>query len=60
VVVPYKLGEGEHRQPVCATLIGGLFADDKILSVAHAVQRASRWYQTMTEAVRGQPFYRAA
>jgi Asp-tRNA(Asn)/Glu-tRNA(Gln) amidotransferase A subunit family amidase len=44
-IVPYGLTEGEHSQPRCATIIGNLFADDKILSVAHAYQRATDWHQ---------------
>ncbi len=45
VIVPYAMTEGEHSQPRCATIIGNLFADDKILSVAHAYQRATDWHQ---------------
>ena len=44
-IVPYGFTEGEHSQPRCATIIGNLFADDKILSVAHAYQRATDWHQ---------------
>jgi Asp-tRNA(Asn)/Glu-tRNA(Gln) amidotransferase A subunit family amidase len=40
-IVPYKFSDGENSQPVCATIIGDLFADDKILSVAHAFQAAT-------------------
>ena len=42
VVVPHKL---ENGQPQCITLIGDLFADGKILSVAHAYQRATAWHR---------------
>jgi Asp-tRNA(Asn)/Glu-tRNA(Gln) amidotransferase A subunit family amidase len=45
VIVPYGMTEGERSQPRCATIIGNLFADDKILSVAHAYQRATDWHQ---------------
>ena len=40
VVVPHAFRNG---QPVCITLIGAPFADDKILSVAHAYQTATEW-----------------
>ncbi|MFK7777910.1 MAG: hypothetical protein QM501_07265, partial [Gimesia sp.] len=41
-VLPYKLGV---EQPECITLIGNLFADDTILSVAHAYQSATHWHK---------------
>jgi len=44
-IVPYAFTEGEHAQPRCATIIGNLFADDQILSVAHAYQRATDWHE---------------
>ena len=44
VVVPYDFGGEEHQQPICTTIIGNLFADDKILSVAHAYQSATDWH----------------
>ncbi|MDH3225389.1 MAG: amidase, partial [Gemmatimonadota bacterium] len=50
-VVPYGFGlrnpEGEDQkpQPLTTTLIGDLFADDKILSVAHAFQTATDWHK---------------
>ncbi len=49
VVVPYGFGpmgpEGdEAEQPLTTTLIGNLFADDKILSVAHLVQETGDWH----------------
>jgi Asp-tRNA(Asn)/Glu-tRNA(Gln) amidotransferase A subunit family amidase len=40
-IVPFTIKDG---QPRCATLIGNLFADDKILSVAHAYQSATEWH----------------
>ena len=43
VVVPYDFG-GDNPQPLTTTLIGDLFADDKILSVAHAYQRTTEWH----------------
>ncbi len=44
-IVPYDFGgEGDVPQPVCTTIIGDLFADDKILSVAHAYQAATEWH----------------
>jgi Asp-tRNA(Asn)/Glu-tRNA(Gln) amidotransferase A subunit family amidase len=44
-IVPYGWTEGDNGQPRCTTIIGDLFADDKILSVAHAYQRATPWHQ---------------
>ncbi|WP_419948770.1 amidase [Candidatus Palauibacter sp.] len=48
-VVQYGFGpagpEGEEAdQPLTTTLIGDLFTDDKILSVAHAFQSATDWH----------------
>jgi Asp-tRNA(Asn)/Glu-tRNA(Gln) amidotransferase A subunit family amidase len=37
--------EGQPAQPECTTLIGALFADDRIVSVAHAYQRATDWHE---------------
>ena len=36
--------EFTHEKPICTTIIGDLFADDKILSVAHAYQSATDWH----------------
>lgn len=44
VVFPYRMSDGANSQPVCTTIIGALFADDAILSVAHAYQRATDWH----------------
>jgi aspartyl-tRNA(Asn)/glutamyl-tRNA(Gln) amidotransferase subunit A len=44
VVVPYGFGEGANAQPLCTTIIGDLFADDKILAVAHRYQVATQWH----------------
>ena len=46
VVVPYGISEDEDspQQPICTTIVGALFADDKILSVAHAYQVATEWH----------------
>jgi Asp-tRNA(Asn)/Glu-tRNA(Gln) amidotransferase A subunit family amidase len=41
--------EGRPPQPQCTTLIGALFADDRILSVAHAYQRATDWHDRHPE-----------
>ncbi|WP_298859385.1 amidase [uncultured Gimesia sp.] len=41
-VFPYKF---DAEQPECITLIGNLFADDTILSVAHAYQKATHWHE---------------
>ncbi|WP_425155166.1 amidase [Candidatus Palauibacter sp.] len=48
-VVQYGFGpagpeDEEADQPLTTTLIGDLFADDKILSVAHAFQAATDWH----------------
>jgi len=43
-VVPYAWRDDEHPQPLCTTVIGALFADDKILSVAHRYQVATGWH----------------
>jgi len=50
-IVQYDFGprdpedEGSRPQPLTTTLVGNLFADDKILSVAHAFQMATDWHQ---------------
>lgn len=44
VVFPYRMSDGENSQPVCTTIIGALFADDAILSVANAYQVATDWH----------------
>jgi Asp-tRNA(Asn)/Glu-tRNA(Gln) amidotransferase A subunit family amidase len=41
VVVPYQFRNG---QPQCLVVVGALFADDKLLSVAHSYQSATRWH----------------
>ena len=49
-VVPYDYGvrnpdsESPTEMPLTTTLIGDLFADDKILSVAHAFQQGTDWH----------------
>jgi Asp-tRNA(Asn)/Glu-tRNA(Gln) amidotransferase A subunit family amidase len=45
VIVPYGVTEGDHPQPLCGTIIGALFADDRALSVAQALQSASDWHR---------------
>jgi len=45
VVFPYAMTEGENSQPQCTTIIGGLFSDDVILSVANAYQVATNWHE---------------
>jgi Asp-tRNA(Asn)/Glu-tRNA(Gln) amidotransferase A subunit family amidase len=42
-VFPYDFS-GDPAQPQCITLIGGLFNDDKILSVAQAYQASTDWH----------------
>jgi aspartyl-tRNA(Asn)/glutamyl-tRNA(Gln) amidotransferase subunit A len=44
-VLPYTFGQGDNLQPICTTIIGNLFADDKILSVASAYQQATDWHK---------------
>ena len=44
VVLPHDFGGDEHQQPICTTIIGNLFEDDRILSVAHAYQQATDWH----------------
>ena len=54
-VVPYDYGlrnpdsESPTEMPLTTTLIGDLFADDKILSVAHAFQRGTDWHSRRPE-----------
>ncbi len=49
-VVPYDHGvrnpdsESPTEMPLTTTLIGDLFADDRILSVAHAFQKVTDWH----------------
>ena len=49
-VVPYDFGvrnpdsDSPTEMPLTTTLIGDLFADDKILSVAHAYQMSTDWH----------------
>ena len=50
VVVPYGFGarnpddDNPTEMPLTTTLIGQLFADDKLLGVAHALQGVSDWH----------------
>lgn len=50
VVVPYGFGvrnpddESPTEMPLTTTLIGALFADDKLLAAAHAFQRETDWH----------------
>jgi Asp-tRNA(Asn)/Glu-tRNA(Gln) amidotransferase A subunit family amidase len=49
-IVPYGFGErnpdadNPTTMPLTTTLVGDLFADDKILNVAHAFQSATDWH----------------
>ncbi len=49
VVVPWNFGASGRgnapAQPQCTFLIGALFADDKIATVANAYQRATNWHE---------------
>ena len=55
VVVPYDFGvrnpdsESPTEMPLTTTLIGDLFADDRILSVAHAFQKGTDWHSRRPE-----------
>jgi Asp-tRNA(Asn)/Glu-tRNA(Gln) amidotransferase A subunit family amidase len=44
-IVPHAIREGENPQPICTTIIGHPFQDDRILSVAHAYQVATDWHR---------------
>jgi hypothetical protein len=50
VVLPYDFGvrnpeaESPTTMPLTVTLVGDLFADDKILGVAHAFQKVTGWH----------------
>lgn len=50
VIVPYDYGvrnpdaDAPTEMPLTTTIIGDLFADDKILNVAHAFQNATAWH----------------
>jgi Asp-tRNA(Asn)/Glu-tRNA(Gln) amidotransferase A subunit family amidase len=50
VVVPYDFGvrnpdsDSPTSMPLTTTIVGDLFADDKIVSVAHAFQRVTDWH----------------
>ena len=54
-VVPYDYGvrnpdaDSPTEMPLTTTLIGDLFADDRILSVAHAFQQGSDWHSRRPE-----------
>ncbi len=54
-VVPYDFGvrnpdsESPTEMPLTTTLIGNLFADDKILGVAHAFQQGTDWHARRPE-----------
>jgi len=51
VIVPYGFGvrnpddDAPTTMPLTTTLLGGLFADDALVSVAHAFQRQSDWHR---------------
>jgi Asp-tRNA(Asn)/Glu-tRNA(Gln) amidotransferase A subunit family amidase len=44
VVFPYAMTDGANAQPQCTTIIGALFSDDVICSVAHAYQKSTDWH----------------
>ncbi len=54
-VVPYDYGvrnpdsESPTEMPLTTTLIGDLFTDDRILSVAHAFQKGTDWHSRRPE-----------
>ena len=55
VVVPYDVARrrGRPAQPICTVLVGALFADDKLLTVAHAYQQATGWHERHPKIVSG-------
>ena len=56
-VVPYRFASkkngpprpDDEGQPECITIIGRLFSDDLVLSVAHAYQEATPWHRKHPE-----------
>jgi Asp-tRNA(Asn)/Glu-tRNA(Gln) amidotransferase A subunit family amidase len=58
VVLPYDFGvrnpdaDSPTTMPLTTTLVGDLFADDKILGVAHAFQRTTDWHLRRPELSR--------
>ncbi len=54
-IVPYDYGvrnpdsDSPTEMPLTTTLIGDLFADDKVLSVAHAFQQGTDWHSRRPE-----------
>lgn len=44
VVLPYTF-DARRGQPLCTMLVGKLFGDDQLLSVAAAYQRATKWHE---------------
>ena len=46
---PMGPDDEQKPQPTTTTLIGDLFADDKILSVAHAYQVRTDWHMRRPE-----------
>ena len=51
IVVPYEFGvrnpdaDSPTTMPLTTTIVGDLFADDKIINVAQAFQSATDWHQ---------------
>ena len=51
VVVPYDFGvrnpdaQSPTTMPLTTVIVGDLFADDKILGVAHAFQKSTDWHR---------------
>jgi Asp-tRNA(Asn)/Glu-tRNA(Gln) amidotransferase A subunit family amidase len=43
-IVQIAMSEGDNPQPICSTIVGDLFADDKILSVANLYQTSTDWH----------------
>jgi len=59
VVLPYGFGvrnpgeDSPTEMPLTTTLIGNLFADDMLLSVAHAFQASTDWHRRHPRLVQG-------
>jgi Asp-tRNA(Asn)/Glu-tRNA(Gln) amidotransferase A subunit family amidase len=59
VVLPYGFGvrnpgdSSPTEMPLTTTLVGALFADDRLLSVAHAFQSSTDWHRRHPALGRG-------
>ncbi len=46
VVIPYASPDGESGQPRTVTLVGHPFGDDRLLGIAHALQKMGDWHRS--------------